>query len=65
MTVSNDKIIKYEKMDSISGMYVKMNGINCFVINENDNPKVQARTFEKLYSAMLEEKITIIKRELI
>ena len=65
MTVSNDKIIKYEKMDSISGMYMKMNGINCFVINENDNQKIQARTFEKLYSAMLEEKITIIKRELV
>lgn len=65
MTINNDSIIKYEKFDSISGMYMVMNGVNCFVINENDTPKTQARTFEKLHSAMMEQRTIIIKREMI
>lgn len=65
MTISNNSIIKYEKFDSISGMYMKMNGIDCFVINENDSQKVKAETFKKLYFAMKEQRAIVIKREMI
>ena len=65
MTISNNSIIKYEKFDSISGMYMEMNGVKCFVINKNDSQKVKAETFKKLYFAMKEQKAIVIKREMI
>lgn len=65
MEATNDSIIKYEKFDSISGVYLYMNDIHCFIVNEDDTPKIKAETFQKLYSAMKEKKIMIIKKEMI
>ena len=65
MTNTNNSIIKYEKLDLLSGLYMCMNGVHCFIINENDSPKVQAMTFQKLYSVRMEKKTMIIKREMI
>lgn len=65
MKVINNSIIKYEKLDSINGMYMCMNGIHCFIVNEDDTPEIKAITFQKLYSAMREKKAMILKKEMI
>lgn len=65
MEITNNSIIKYEKFDSISGVYMCIDGVHCFIVNEDDTPKVKAETFQKLYSAMREKKPMILKKEMI
>lgn len=42
-----------------------IDGVHCFIVNEDDTPKVKAETFQKLYSAMREKKPMILKKEMI
>ncbi len=65
MEITNNSIIKYENFDSINGVYMCMNGVHCFIINENDDPKIKSETFQKLYSAMKERKTLVVKKEMV